>query len=151
MKIARIRGSKFTIDTDRATSARLARIRQRGTRPEQLVATALRSAHLRARRTNRDLPGSPDFANRSRRFSVFVHGCFWHHHAGCRKATVPTRNRTFWLAKFGDNRRRDRRAISALRKLGFRVVVIWECETSDPAKIMRRLQRLAPPDFQGPT
>lgn len=110
------------------TSARMARIRQKDTRIEATVASALRDLGLHYRKNVRKLPGSPDFANKSKRWAVFVHGCFWHHHAGCQKATVPKSNRTFWLDKFRDNKRRDARSIRRLRRDGYRVVVIWECQ-----------------------
>jgi DNA mismatch endonuclease (patch repair protein) len=129
---------------DRATSARLGRIRQQRTRPEILVRRALHRMGLRFRVHNRDLPGSPDLANRRRRFAIFVHGCFWHHHEGCRRATVPKRNRAFWLAKFAANRTRDRRAEQALEAAGFRVLTIWECEAENDARLHARLSELAP-------
>ena len=72
--------------------------------------------------------GSPDVANRSQRWAVFVHGCYWHDHRGCRRATVPKRNTEFWLEKFAGNRRRDARALRQLRARGYRALVIWECE-----------------------
>ena len=78
---------------------------------------------------NRDLPGSPDIANRTERWAVFVHGCYWHRHPGCRASTTPTRNKHFWMDKFRANVARDRRAHRALVDEGFRVVVVWECET----------------------
>ncbi|TBW39186.1 DNA mismatch endonuclease Vsr [Siculibacillus lacustris] len=118
----------------------LGRVRQRGTAPEEAVAAALRAAGLAYRRNVRALPGSPDFANRQRGFAIFVNGCFWHAHRGCRRATVPKNNRDFWVAKFAANRRRDAAAIRALRRLGFRVLVIWECEV---ATCGPRLGRLA--------
>src|SRR5688500_542986 len=94
---------------DEVTSKRLGRIRQADTAPEQTVRRALWALGLRFRRANRDLPGSPDIANRTAHWAVFVHGCFWHAHTGCSKATVPKRNRQFWLEKFAANRARDAR------------------------------------------
>ena len=113
---------------DPETSARMARIRQKGTKIETIVATVLRDLGARYRKNVKKLPGSPDFANRSRRWAVFVNGCFWHHHKGCRRATIPKSNRKFWIAKFRDNRRRDARSIARLRREGYRVVLIWECQ-----------------------
>ena len=81
-------------------------------------------------------------ANRSKKWAVFVHGCYWHHHAGCRRATVPTRNRAFWLAKFRDNRRRDRRVVSQLGAAGFTVAVIWECELAKPRVFSQKLSKV---------
>lgn len=89
---------------------------------------------------NRDLPGSPDVANRTRRWAVFVHGCFWHRHEGCPRTTTPSRNRQFWLDKFAANVRRDERVQGQLRELGWKVLVIWECECEDVSRL-RRLRR----------
>jgi DNA mismatch endonuclease, patch repair protein len=120
---------------DDATSARMGLVRQRGTSPELVVRTALAALGHRFRLTNRDLPGSPDVANRTRRWAVFVHGCFWHRH-GCKATTTPGRNREFWEAKFARNVARDRRALEALQADGYTVVVIWECETKrDPERV----------------
>lgn len=116
------------LEVDDATSARMALVRQKGTRPELVVRSALNALGHRFRLANRDLPGSPDVANRIRRWAVFVHGCFWHRH-GCRATTTPGRNREFWEAKFARNVARDERAAEQLRALGYTVVVIWECET----------------------
>ena len=113
-----------------ATSARMAGIRQKETKIETAVAMVLRDLGLHYRKNVKRLPGSPDFANRSARWAIFVNGCFWHHHAGCRKATVPKTNTSFWIHKFRDNRRRDARAIRSLRKDGYLVVTIWECQTT---------------------
>ena len=117
----------------------LGRVRQKKTAPEEVVAKALRRLGLAYRRNVKGLPGSPDFANRKRGFAIFVDGCFWHHHTGCRRATVPKNNRAFWQAKFAANRARDAAAIRALRRLGFRVLVIWECEL---ARVEARLARV---------
>lgn len=131
----------FVLEVDAATSHRLGQIRQRGTAAELEVRRMLTSLGLHYRLGNRDLPGSPDVANRIRRWAVFVHGCFWHSHEGCPRATVPKRNRAFWEDKFAANRDRDRRAIDALRSMGYRAVVVWECELENPARVRRRLER----------
>ena len=115
--------------TDSLTSARMAGIGQKDTKIEKAVATVLRDLGLRYRKNVKPLSGSPDFANRSHRWAIFVNGCFWHHHKGCRKATTPKSNTDFWANKFRDNRRRDAGAIALLRHDGYKVVVIWECET----------------------
>jgi DNA mismatch endonuclease (patch repair protein) len=107
----------------------MAGIRQSRTKPELVVAGMLRKLGLRYRRNVKSLPGSPDFANRSRKWAIFVNGCFWHSHTNCRRATVPKANRAFWVEKFVTNRRRDAKAILALRKLGFKVLVVWECQS----------------------
>lgn len=110
------------------TSARMAGIRQKGTSIEVLVAAVLRDMSLHYRKNVKGLPGSPDFANRLRRWAVFVNGCFWHHHTGCKKATIPKVNSQFWIDKFRANRRRDALAVARLRAMGYRVAVVWECE-----------------------
>lgn len=142
MALARRRIGGHLIVYDQETSRRLARFGHETSEPERVVRRLLSSSGLRFRNRNRDLPGSPDAANRSRKWAVFVHGCYWHHHAGCRRATVPTRNRAFWLAKFRDNRRRDRRVVSQLEADGFTVAVVWECEAGKPAVLKARLAKV---------
>jgi len=114
---------------DAATSARMGRVRRHDTKPERIVRSLLHAAGHRFRIENRDLPGSPDIANRRARWAVFVHGCYWHRHSGCAAATTPKRNREFWLAKFRRNVERDEARANELRALGFRVIVVWECQT----------------------
>lgn len=113
----------------------MGRVRQQGTAPELLVRAVLRSLGVSYRLNARGLPGSPDLVNRSRGFAIFVHGCYWHRHAGCRLTTTPTRNAAFWRDKFDANVIRDRRAIDALRQEGLSVFVVWECETRDPMRL----------------
>ena len=72
-------------------------------------------------------------AHKGQKWAIFVHGCYWHHHPGCSRATVPRRNRSWWQAKFERNAVRDRSKIATLGQLGFRVLVIWECQTGNPA------------------
>ena len=126
-------------------AALLARVRRARTAPEDAVAGLLRAHGLHYRRNVRGLPGSPDFANRTRRWAIFVNGCFWHRHTGCSRATVPKHNRGFWLEKFAANRRRDAAGIRRLRALGFRVLVIWECQIADCAPRLDRLRRRVRP------
>ena len=127
------------IRVDSKTSDRMRGIRQKDTKPEIVVRKLLHELGHRYRVRNRDLPGSPDVANRSRRWAVFVHGCYWHRH-GCKATTTPKRNRAFWEAKFARNVERDAESAAALWKLGFTVVVVWECETKgDLAALRERL------------
>ena len=129
--------------TDAATSTRMSRVRQRDTSPEIRVRRAIRSIGLRYTTNNRDLPGSPDLANRTRRWAVFVHGCYWHRHEGCPKATTPRRNSEFWLEKFSRNIQRDRRAREALRRQGYKVLTIWECDAESQSELTRLLTTFA--------
>jgi DNA mismatch endonuclease (patch repair protein) len=135
---------------DPTTSRRLARIRQRDTSAEQLVRHQVHALGGRYRINNRDLPGSPDLANRAKGWAIFVHGCFWHAHLNCGRATVPKRNRKFWLDKFAANRARDRRVKATLRRLGFRVGVIWECEAEDAVRLSRVVSRFFTEAFTRP-
>jgi DNA mismatch endonuclease (patch repair protein) len=116
------------LPTDPARSALMKRIGRARTAPEDLVAEKLRASGLAYRRNVRSLPGSPDFANKTKRWAIFVNGCYWHHHKGCRRATIPTRNRAFWVDKFAANRKRDAAKARALRAMGYRVRIVWECE-----------------------
>lgn len=121
----------------------MSRVRQRGTTPELAVASILTSLGCRYRKNVGDLPGSPDFANKARKWAVFVHGCFWHRHAGCIRSSTPKTNKEFWLRKFARNQKRDSEAIVALNQLGFRVLVVWECET-EYTRTKTRLDVLKP-------
>jgi DNA mismatch endonuclease, patch repair protein len=127
--------------TDAKTSARMGKVRQHGTAPELLARQACRSLGMHYRISNEDLPGSPDLANRSRRWAIFVHGCFWHRHAGCSKSTIPKKNSRFWSAKFERNVARDLEVRAALRRLGFRVLTLWQCEAESPGILVRCLKK----------
>lgn len=127
------------METDLETSMRLGRVRQSKTKPEVIVARILGKLGHRYRTRNHDLFGSPDLANRKRRWAIFVHGCFWHGHRGCVRATVPKRNRDFWIEKFAGNRARDRSAARALKRSGYRVLTLWECEVLANAGAIRTL------------
>ena len=127
------------MEVDSLTSLRMSRIRQRGTKAETLVRKSLRSLGWIFRMNVRSLPGSPDMANKRRKTAVFVNGCFWHHHTGCQRATTPKHNRQFWLEKFLANRSRDSKSIRALRATGYKVLLIWECETLDMEALSTRL------------
>lgn len=128
--------------TDSVRSALMKRVRRSGTSTEMFVARACRLHGLSYRLNVRSLPGSPDMANKSKRWAIFVNGCYWHHHTGCRRATIPKRNRRFWKKKFATNRERDARKIKQLRALGYRVVLVWECETTASTTLHRRLSNL---------
>jgi DNA mismatch endonuclease (patch repair protein) len=126
-------GVQERVVTDRissqARSANMARIRGRDTGPELAVRRALHRLGFRFRLHRRDLPGSPDIVLPRHRAVVFVHGCFWHRHSGCRLTTTPGTRAEFWSTKFEANVARDARAIEALEKQGWQVHVVWECQT----------------------
>jgi DNA mismatch endonuclease (patch repair protein) len=112
-------------------SAVMSRIRSRDTTPEKIIRSLLHSLGYRFRLHRRDLPGTPDLVFSSRRKVVFVHGCFWHSHAGCKLAARPKTRRRYWSEKLRANVLRDERAISALKAHGWRSLIIWECELGD--------------------
>jgi DNA mismatch endonuclease (patch repair protein) len=126
---------------DPKRSALMARVRQRGTAPELVVGSILRNLGLAYRLNARGLAGSPDFSNQRRRWAIYVHGCFWHQHTGCKHATMPKANEAFWRHKFTTNRRRDAKAIRSLRREKFRVVMVWECETREVERLTARLAK----------
>ncbi|MCP1374687.1 DNA mismatch endonuclease Vsr [Dyella sp. Sa] len=109
----------------------MSRVRGKDTRPEMAVRRTAHSMGLRFRLHRKDLPGAPDLVFPRRHIALFVHGCFWHRHAGCRLAADPKTRPDFWVKKFQANVERDRRAIEKLEQMGWRTVVVWECETRD--------------------
>ena len=104
-------------------------IRGKHTKPEIAVRRALFARGYRFRLHRRDLPGAPDIVLPGRRVAIFVHGCFWHMHAGCRFAKMPATREDFWRLKLEGNARRDRRDEAVLADQGWRVLVVWECAT----------------------
>lgn len=106
-------------------------IHGKNTKPEMLARRALFAAGYRFRLHRRDLPGAPDIVLPGRKVAIFVHGCFWHMHSGCKNAKLPSTRPEFWLDKLEGNVARDRRAIEALLSAGWRVLTVWECATRD--------------------
>lgn len=122
-------------------SAIMRAVKSRDTRPEMRVRKAAHALGLRFRLERADLPGKPDLVFPSRRVALFVHGCFWHGHDCPRGARMPAANRDYWQAKIGRNIARDRASLLALRELGWKPEVIWECETADAAALSRLIAR----------
>lgn len=120
----------------------MSRIRSRNTAPEVAVRSALHRMGYRFRLKEYGLPGKPDVVLSRYRTAVFVHGCFWHRHKGCRFSYTPRSRQSFWLAKFRNNVARDRRAVEELRGLDWRVIVIWECQTREHKHLTNRLEHL---------
>lgn len=116
-------------------------IKGKDTSPELAVRRMLHSMGLRFRLHRRDLPGTPDIAMPGRKIAVFVHGCFWHAHAGCKLAKLPATRQEFWERKLLANVERDRRSVENLSELGWRVLCIWECALRDrhAADVLPRL------------
>ena len=120
----------------------MSRIGPRNTKPELALRSLLHRAGFRFRLHAKDLPGKPDIVLPKYRTVIFVHGCFWHRHRGCRFATTPSSNKAFWSKKFSENVDRDKRKARALRRLGWIVLIVWECEVPRTQKMQRILSRL---------
>lgn len=119
----------------------MARVGARNTKPEVTVRRLLHGLGYRYRLHRKDLPGTPDVCFPTRKKAIFVHGCFWHRHDGCRRTTTPKTRTSFWADKFEKNRRRDRMNMTDLGKLGWLAMVVWECETNDLRALAPRLVR----------
>lgn len=120
----------------------MSRVKGKNTTPERVVRGILHRLGFRFRLHRRSLPGKPDIVLAKRRTVIFVHGCFWHGHSGCSRASRPSSNVAFWNAKLDLNHRRDEKVRRELRTLGWRVVVVWECQTRDEESLRGRLQAL---------
>ena len=127
---------------DPQRSALMARIRSRDTKPEIAVRRLLHSLGYRFRLHRRDLPGKPDIVLPRHRLVIFVHGCFWHQHPDCRLASRPKTRQNYWGPKLAGNVRRDQTAQDSLRSLGWRVAVVWECDTRKPLTLVQRIESL---------
>ena len=127
-------------DVDPKRSALMSRIKGKDTKPEMGVRHVLFAMGFRYRLHRKDLPGSPDIVFPRQKKAIFVNGCFWHRHAGCRLASTPKTRADFWQTKFDANVARDARNIDALEELGWSVLVLWQCETSDLEKLREKLK-----------
>jgi DNA mismatch endonuclease (patch repair protein) len=125
-------------------SARMARIKSGNTLPELNLRKAVHRLGLRFRLHGSNLPGKPDLVFPQYKIAVFVHGCFWHRHAGCKIASTPKSNTDFWISKFNRNTERDARVVDELVTRGWRVFIAWECETNTAAKAEQTARRLVP-------
>ncbi len=128
---------------DRLTPERrswlMSRVFSKNTSAEMRVRSAAHAKGLRFRVHCRNLPGTPDLVFPRWRTAIFVHGCFWHRHGGCKKATTPKTRVDFWQEKFDRNLARDEANLSALHAVGWRAEIIWECETKSPEALHERL------------
>ncbi|HKT11978.1 MAG TPA: very short patch repair endonuclease [Terriglobia bacterium] len=116
-------------------------VRSHETGPEMAVRRLLHRLGYRFRLHRRDLPGTPDVVFVSLRRAIFVHGCFWHQHRRCSRGSMPASNIAFWRAKLEGNRARDARNLAKLRELGWKPLVVWECETKNLVTLSRRLRK----------
>ncbi|WP_375312849.1 very short patch repair endonuclease [Bradyrhizobium sp. A5] len=140
--------AKTTNETSPERSAQMARVRGRDTKPEMRVRRALHAAGLRYRLHAKGLPGRPDLIFPSRRAVVFVHGCFWHRHPDpdCKLARLPKSRLDFWLPKLEGNRARDERVKAELKRLGWKVFEVWECQIKDDdlRAVAKRIKAIRP-------
>jgi DNA mismatch endonuclease (patch repair protein) len=116
-------------------------VRGKDTVPEKTVRSMIHRMGYRYRLHAKYLPGKPDMVFPGRKKVIFVHGCFWHLHEGCRKASLPKSNTRFWIPKLRLNRERDHNILQELKLLGWKVLVVWQCQISNTAVLSRRIKR----------
>jgi DNA mismatch endonuclease (patch repair protein) len=127
--------------TPQERSEIMRRVKGRDTSPERIVRRVAHRLGYRFRLNRKDLPGCPDVVFPSRRKALFVHGCFWHQHPGCKRARIPSSNRAYWRKKLARNCKRDVRSLKLLRDIGWKPLVVWECQIGDPKRLAAKLDR----------
>ena len=121
-------------------SQMMSRIQSQDTRPEVLTRAAVHRMGRRFRKHVTDLPGKPDMANKSAKWAIFVHGCFWHSHNNCKLASSPKTNTDYWTEKLKRNQERDAVKVSELQARGFHVLIVWECEIRNGEALKESLE-----------
>ncbi len=121
-------------------SRNMARIGSKDTKPEMKVRRLVHAMGYRYRLHVKELPGKPDLVFSSRKKVIYVHGCFWHQHKGCREGKVPTSRESYWLPKLTRNVGRDRKHIRRLKRLGWEVLTLWECQLGDSKEVERKVR-----------
>ena len=131
--------------TKKKRSWNMSLIRSKNTGPELKLRSILRKLGYRYRLHRKDLPGKPDIVLTKAKIAIMVHGCFWHQHKNCGRANIPKSNKRYWLPKISRNIERDKKNVKALKKLGWRVVTIWECELKEKEEaggiVRRRIEK----------
>ncbi|MBP9228803.1 MAG: DNA mismatch endonuclease Vsr [Azonexus sp.] len=122
----------------------MARVRHQSTTPELIVRREAHRIGLRFRVNVKELPGTPDIVFPRWNTILLVHGCFWHRHHNCVRTTTPKLNASFWATKFHANKERDRKVRRQLSSMGWRVKVVWVCQTADCDTLSRRLRKWFP-------
>lgn len=125
--------------TKQERSERMGRVKGANTKPEMVVRRLVHAMGYRYRLHARELPGKPDIVFRSRKKVIFVHGCFWHRHRECKLARIPKSRLDFWVPKLEGNRERDIKNQEVLERMGWRVLVIWECEIGDRVELGNKI------------
>lgn len=126
--------------TSAERSAQMSLVKSKNTGPELLVRKLVHSLGYRYRLHGAKLPGKPDLVFAKRKKVVFVHGCFWHRHAGCKKATTPATRLDYWLPKFERTVERDQQSLERLSALGWSALIVWECDLKDLNALGQRLK-----------
>lgn len=119
----------------------MSRVKGRDTKPEMMVRSFIFRMGFRFRLNQRRLPGAPDIVLPRHRKVIFIHGCFWHGHKSCPRSKRPKTNENFWNNKLDGNIERDKRYNLELRRMGWKVLIVWECETKNPKKLLGMLER----------
>ena len=119
----------------------MARVKSKDTAPERIVRQITFGLGFRYRLHGAKLPGKPDLVFASRRKVIFVHGCFWHRHKGCKLARLPKSRLSFWKPKLEGNKKRDAGNLGELRQLDWKVLLIWECQLRDTARVTAVIKR----------
>lgn len=119
----------------------MARIRSANTKPEIIVRSLLHRLGFRFRKNVKTLAGKPDIVLKKHNAIVFVHGCFWHQHKGCKRSNIPKSNQDYWKPKLERNVLRDKQHTKELKKSGWRILTVWECEVKDLDKLERKLKK----------
>lgn len=127
--------------TPECRSRLMSHVHSKDTTPELKVRRTLHAMGYRFRLYRRDLPGKPDIVLPKYGAAIFVNGCFWHRHRGCKKASMPSTHVDFWNEKFRRNVERDKKNVRLLRRVGWRVLVVWECQTKDEDRLRKKLEK----------
>jgi len=122
----------------------MSRVGQKNTEPEMTVRSLLHALGFRFRIHRKDLAGCPDIVLRKYNLCIFVHGCFWHGHSGCQRSKLPSSNTEFWVSKIKINQERDVRSLNTLKAQGWRVGIIWECQTKKPELLLDAIYQHLP-------
>ena len=127
--------------TPEQRSERMSRVRSKDTKPELLVRRIVHGMGFRYRLHRRELPGTPDLVFPKRGKIIFVHGCFWHRHGTCKYTRWPKSKMEFWKPKLEQNHRRDKANQKALRRMGWQIMVVWECQIGDLERLGMKIQK----------
>jgi len=120
----------------------MSKIRNKDTKPELIVRKILTEKGIRYRLHKKELPGKPDVVIIRKRIAIFVNGCFWHQHKGCKKSVSPKTNKTYWRKKLKGNVETQKRNIKELKKAGWKIIIIWECETKKEERVEEKLKNI---------